>query len=113
MERPTDHHSEYLSRAVAALTPEGHRRVDELLDQLAEVVADREWLVRFAKARRTEADSGRVDAGAADPGEMLSRRELDALMTGFITIRDEEQLDDVTDWANAVVVLLQDDAERR
>jgi hypothetical protein len=44
---------------------------------------------------------------------MLSPRELDALMTGFITIRDEEQLDDVTDWANAVVVLLQDDAERR
>ena len=37
-----DHHSEYLARAVAALTPAGHRRVDELLDQLAEVVADRE-----------------------------------------------------------------------
>ena len=108
----TDHHSEYLSRSVAALTPAGHRRVDELLDQLAGVVADREWLSRFAKARRVEADTGRVDAGARDPGEMLSPQELDALMTGFLTIRDEEPLDDVTDWANAVIALLQDDASR-
>src|SRR5437763_187428 len=30
-----DPHAEYLARAVAALTPEGHRRVDELLDGLA------------------------------------------------------------------------------
>src|SRR3954452_5046764 len=57
---PIDHPSEDLARAVAALTPEGHRRVDELLDQLAGAVADREWLVRFARARRAEADAGRV-----------------------------------------------------
>lgn len=106
-----DHHSEYLVRAVAALTPEGHARVDELLDQLAEVVADREWLARFAKARKAEADSGRVAADAdADPGRMLSPQELHALTVGFRTIRDQEQLDDVTDWANAVLALLRDEA---
>jgi hypothetical protein len=108
-----DHHSEYLARAVAALTPAGHRRVDELLDQLAEVVADREWLLRFAKARRVEADTRHVDAGGDDPGRMLDPQELDALMVGFITIRDQEPLDDVVDWANAVVALLEDDAARR
>ena len=108
-----DHHSEYLARAVAALTPAGHRRVDELLEQLAEVVADREWLLRFAKARRVEADTRRVDAGGDDPGRMLRPQELDALMVGFITIRDQEPLDDVVDWANAVVALLEDDATRR
>ena len=47
-----DHHSEYLARAVAALTPQGRERVDELLDQLADAAADRDELVRFAKARR-------------------------------------------------------------
>ena len=30
-----DHHSEYLAKTIAALTPEGHVRVDELLDELA------------------------------------------------------------------------------
>ena len=43
-----DHHSKYLARAVAALTPEGRRRVDELLDQLAVAGRSREWVVRFA-----------------------------------------------------------------
>jgi hypothetical protein len=32
----TDHHSEYLTKAIAALTPEGHKRVNEVLDELAE-----------------------------------------------------------------------------
>ena len=58
--RVADHHSEYLARAVAALTPEGHRRVDELLDELAGLVGDRAWLAAFAKARRMEADSGEL-----------------------------------------------------
>jgi hypothetical protein len=104
-----DHHSEYLARAVAGLTPEGHRRVDELLDQLAAAVADREWLLRFAKARRAEADSGRLGAGDdVDPRTAFSPQELDVLLAGFMTIRDEEPLDDVTDWANAVIALLED-----
>jgi len=30
-----DHHSEYLAKTIAALTPEGHVRVDELLAGLA------------------------------------------------------------------------------
>jgi hypothetical protein len=106
-----DHHSAYLAKTVAALTPEGHRRVDELLDQLAEVVGDREWLLRFAKARRTEADKGRTDgATGPDPGLMFTSEELGALSAGFRTIRDQEPLDDVADWANAVLALLGDEA---
>ena len=108
---PTDHHREYLARTVAALTPEGHRRVDELLEQLAAVVGDHEWLVRFAKAREVEADLGRTDLSTdVEPARMLTERERDELMTGFTTIRDQEPLDDVSDWANAVLALLEDEA---
>ena len=34
--------------------------------------------------------------------------EFDAPFTGFATIRDEEPLDDVAAWANAVLALLED-----
>ena len=61
----TDHHSEYLAKALDALTPEGHERVDELLDQLAEVVGDHEAVARFAAARKAEADAGRMEAQQA------------------------------------------------
>ena len=104
---PPDHHSEYLARAVAALTPEGHARVDQLLDELAGAAGGRERLVRFAGLRRVEADSRRAEADAPDE---LTRQELDALRAGFMAIRDGEALDDVADWANAVLALLQDDA---
>jgi hypothetical protein len=110
---PSDHHREYLARAVAGLTPEGHRRVDELLEQLADVVGDHAWLVRFAKARELEADFGRTDLSTdIEPARMLTARERDELMTGFRTIRDQEPLDDVGDWANAVLALLEDEAGR-
>jgi len=109
---PTDHHREYVATAVAALTPEGRARVDELLDQLAEAAGGREWLTRFAVARKAEADTGRADAPPeSEPGRMLTRQEIDSLMTGFTTIRDQEHLDDVANWANAVLALLQDEAE--
>jgi hypothetical protein len=109
-----DHHSEYLAAAVAALTPEGHERVDELLEQLAAVAGDHAWLVRFAKAREVEADLGRTDLSPdAEPGRMLTEQELDGLTAGFMTIRDQEPLDDVADWANAVLALLQDEARNR
>jgi hypothetical protein len=105
-----DHHSEYLARAVAALTPQGRARVDELLDQLAAVVGDRERLVRFAEARKAEADRGRTDLGEdSDPAQTLTEPELDALLGGFLRIRDQEPLDDVGDWANAVAALLEDE----
>ncbi len=105
-----DHHSKYLARAVAALTPEGRRRVDELLDQLAVAGRSREWVVRFALAREAEVDAGRTDASQAEePGERLSGQELDVLTAGFMTIRDQESLDDVADWANAVLALLADE----
>ena len=109
----TDHHSEYLAKAIAALTPEGHKRVDELLDGLVEVVGNHEWVVRFAEARKAEADVGRTDVSAkTEPGRMLTRQELDGLTAGFKAIRDQEPLDDVADWANAVVALLEDEAPR-
>jgi hypothetical protein len=41
---------------------------------------------------------------------MLTEQEFDALTAGFITIRDQEPLDDVADWANAVLALLDDEA---
>ncbi len=107
-----DHHSEYLARALDALTPEGHKRVDELLDQLAEVVGDHEAVASFAAARKIEADVGRAEAAGPSPGRALSRQELDVLIPGFTAIRDQEPLDDVADWANGVVALLEDEAGR-
>jgi hypothetical protein len=105
-----DHHSEYLTRAVAALTPQGHERVDELLAQLADAGQNRDELVRFAKARQAEADlEGSTDTGLLPT---LTKRELDELATGFLTIRDQEPLDDVADWANAVLALIEDEAAR-
>jgi len=110
----SDHHSEYLARAVAALTPQGHTRVDELLDQLADVAADHDSLVRFAKAREAEADRGETGASdGTEPLRMLTDQELQGLSGGFLTIRDQEPLDDVSDWANAVLALLDDEAHRR
>ena len=109
----SDHHSEYLARAVAALTPEGHRRVDELLEQLAAMVPGHPWLVAFAKAREAEADSGLVGDEARDPVHRLAGEELERLAAGFMTIRDEEPADDVGDWANAVIALLEDEIRSR
>jgi hypothetical protein len=42
---------------------------------------------------------------------MLTEQELDGLTAGFMTIRDQEPLDDVANWANAVLALLEDEAE--
>ena len=108
-----DHHSEYLARAVAALTPQGHERVDELLAQLADAGKNRDELVGFAKARTAEADLGPGE-GSTDTGLLpaLTKRELDELATGFLTIRDQEPLDDVADLANAVLALIEDEAAR-
>jgi hypothetical protein len=108
-----DHHPEYLARAIDALTPEGHKRVDELLDQLAEVVGDHEAVAGFAAARKAEADAGRMEASTGViPGRALSEQELNILIPGFRAIRDQEPRDDVADWANAVVALLEDEADR-
>jgi hypothetical protein len=101
-----DHHSAYISRAVAALTPEGHRRVDELLEQLAQAAGGREWLIRFAKAREAESEGAEI---TQEPADRLGDHELYALLQGFKTIRDTEPADDVTDWANAVIALLEDE----
>jgi hypothetical protein len=105
----TDHHSEYLARAVGALTPQGRARVDELLEGLVEVVGGRERLLRFVEVRRDEADLGRTDAVEAEPA--LTEQEIEGLAGGFLRIRDQERLDDVSDWANAVVALLEDELD--
>ena len=108
-----DHHSEYLSRAIAGLTPQGRERVDELMEQLAEVVGDHQAVARFAGARKAEADLGRAEPpDEGDAGRTLTRQELNVLTSGFRAIRDQEPLDDVADWANAVVALLEDEAAR-
>jgi hypothetical protein len=106
----TDHHSQYLARTLAALTPEGGKRVDELLDQLAVAGRSRESVLRFALAREAEVDAGGPETLAdEEPAERLSDEELDILIGGFMTIRDQEPLDDVADWANAVLALLVDE----
>jgi hypothetical protein len=102
-----DHHSAYLAGAVAALTPAGRARVDELLEQLAEAVGGREPLLRFAIARKAEADAGST-GGETAPAQGLTPQDLNALLAGFMRIRDDEPLDDVADWANAVIALLED-----
>jgi hypothetical protein len=101
-----DHHSAYLAKTVAALTPAGRERVDVLLEQLVEVAGGRERLVRFASARKSEAEVGRTDV---EPEPPLTEQELNALLGGFMRIRDQEHLDDVADWANAVIALLEDE----
>jgi hypothetical protein len=75
------------------------------------------WLVAFAKAREAEADA---DAGylgdgddVGDPVHRLTDEELERLASGFMTIRDEEPADDVGDWANAVIALLEDEIRSR
>jgi hypothetical protein len=109
----SDHHSAYLAKAIAALTPEGHRQVDEILQQLGEASGNHEAVARFAATRKAEADLGPTSvAEPADPPRTLTREELDVLTAGFRTIRDQETLDDVADWANAVVALLEDEASR-
>lgn len=106
-----DHHTEYLARAVAALTPEGRKRADELLEELAAAVGGNAWLAQFAQVREAEVDAGRTEPSTnPDPGLMLTKQQRDALITGFTTIRDQEVLDDVNDWANAVIELLEDEA---
>ena len=49
---------------------------------------------------------------ASDSERALSGQELNILIPGFRAIRDQEPLDDVADWANAVVALLEDEAGR-
>ncbi len=102
-----DHHSEYLARAVAALTPEGRARAVELLAQLHDAAPGDESVVRFAADRRIEVDLGRLvpeSQGAEWPGP----RDVERLHDGFSAIRDQEPRDDVADWANAIVALLGD-----
>jgi hypothetical protein len=71
------------------------------------------WLVAFAKAREAEADTGSVGDDATDPVHRLNDEELERLATGFITIRDQEHADDVADWANAIIALLEDEIHGR
>jgi uncharacterized membrane protein len=105
-----DRHSAYLAQTVAALTPAGRARVDELLDQLAQAAGGRERLVRFAAVREAEADAEALDATAGpEPADAMTAQELEALTAGFMAIRDQEPRDDVAQWANAVLALLADE----
>jgi hypothetical protein len=108
-----DHHSAYLAKALSALTPEGRRRAQQLLGELVEVAGGHAWVASFARERSAEVDSGRLQPrDGPDPTLELSDGELDRLTSGFMAIRDEEQLDDVTDWANSVIALITDERDR-
>ena len=74
--------------------------MDELLEQLAEAVGDHQAVARFAAVRKAEADTGRTGA-SSDVRRTLTRQELDVLTAGFRTIRGQEPLDDVADWATS------------
>jgi hypothetical protein len=81
------------------------------MEQLAQVVGDHHAVARFAGARKAEADLGRAEPPTEDDaGRTLTTQELNVLTAGFRAIRDQEPLDDVADWANAVVALLEDEA---
>jgi hypothetical protein len=109
-----DHHSEYLARAVAGLTSHGRERVRDLLEELAEGFADHPAVVSFAEERAAEADLGSIGTSSdAATDEMLSGEELEELRAGFTVIRDQEPMDDVADWANAVLALLSDEVHQR
>jgi hypothetical protein len=103
-----DHHSAYLSRALTGLTPAGRARIDELLDELVAAAGGHGAVVRFAAARRAEVARSETDVTEPEPAELLTRAELNELIGGFVRIRDQEHLDDVGDWANAVIALLED-----
>ena len=63
--------------------------------------------------REAEADGGHLDDPVdVEPADMIAEPELDALLRGFMTIRDQEPRDDVADWANAVIALLEDEIRR-
>jgi hypothetical protein len=70
------------------LTPEGRRRVDELLDERVVAGRNREWVVRFAIAREAEVDAGRTDDRQLDDREKLSVRN-PTPTTGRRIIRDQ------------------------
>jgi hypothetical protein len=109
MAHTTDHHSEYLAKAIAALTPQGRERVDQLLEQLSQIVGGHPAVRRFAETREAEADLGRTAVSTG--GEpALTQQEVGLLLAGFKTIRDQEPRNDVAGWANAVVALLEDES---
>ena len=66
-------------------------------------------MLQFASARETEVDAGHTNP---EPADELSLQEFDTLIVGFKTIRDQEPLDDVANWANAVLALLEDERHR-
>ena len=98
----TDHHSAYLAKAIGALTPRaqaGGRAPGSARRGRRRSRRGRE-LRRRSKA---EVDVGLRTLQPASVRDALSRQELNVLIPGFRTIRDQEPLDDVADWANAVV----------
>jgi hypothetical protein len=71
----TDHHSEYLAKAIAALTPEGHQRVDELMEQLAEAGGSHEALPGSPRLEKPRpASDGRRAWSISTPDPRSPRR---------------------------------------
>jgi hypothetical protein len=109
----SDHHTAYLTRALSELTPEGRERAEQLMVELTQAANNHACVVQFARDRDAELKSGHVGAvELSDPTLRFSEDELDEVTAGFMEIRDEEPLDDVSDWANAVLELLSDERHR-
>jgi hypothetical protein len=66
-------------------------------------------VLQFARVREAEVGGSRA---SIEPGDELSADELGTLIVGFKMIRDQEPLDDVGNWANAVLALLEDERHR-
>ena len=82
--------------------PDAQRAFDELMEWLRNEVLG-SYFRNMAQGMR---DMGPEDRRRL--ADMLS--ELNDLIAGFMRIRDQEPLDDVSDWANAVIALLEDEA---
>jgi hypothetical protein len=107
------HHTAHLARALSELTPEGRKRAEQLLAELIEAAKTHACVVQFARDRDAELKAGQVGpVELSDPTLRFSEEELDRVTAGFMEIRDEEPLDDVSDWANAVLELLSDERHR-
>jgi hypothetical protein len=69
-------------------------------------------LSRGRKASNGVSRFGTGLSAGEGPEDRLTDEELDVVTAGFMRIRDQEPLDDVADWANAVLALLEDEAAR-
>ena len=108
--KSTDHHREYLSRTVAALTPEGHERVDAILEGLGTPFPTmRGWSVSQRLARPKPMQDARRSLMRRNRARMLSEPELGVLTVGFSNDPRPGAARRCCRLGDAVLALLKDD----